>query len=158
MANSNYIGIIADDLTGANDTSLQFFLRGCKTQVGFGEEISIDENLNTEVFAMSTETRNVEPQIAHERVLNAAEKILKNYHFEYIYKKIDSVLRGNIAVETITLLEVLGMDAAVIFPAFPNEGRTTVGSFQLVKGVPLQRTEVSRDPSCPIVESLSHFE
>lgn len=153
MGNSNYIGIIADDLTGANDTSLQFFIRGCKTQVGFGEEISIDENLNTEVFAMSTESRNVDPQVAHERVLNAAEKILKNYSFEYIYKKIDSVLRGNIAVETITLLEVLGMDAAIIFPAFPNEGRTTVGSFQLVKGIPLQRTEVSRDPSCPIVES-----
>ena len=78
MANSNYIGIIADDLTGANDTSLQFFIRGCKTQVGFGEEISIDENLNTEVFAMSTESRNVDPQIAHERVLDTAEKILKN--------------------------------------------------------------------------------
>lgn len=153
MVNSNYIGIIADDLTGANDTSLQFFIRGCKTQVGFGEEISIDENLNTEVFAMSTESRNIDPQTAHERVLYTAEKILKNSNFEYIYKKIDSVLRGNIAVETLTLIEALQMDAAIIFPAFPNEGRTTVGSFQLVKGIPLQRTEVSRDPSCPIVES-----
>ena len=153
MANSNYIGIIADDLTGANDTSLQFFIRGCKTQVGFGEDISIDESLNTEVFAMSTESRNVDPQIAHERVLNTAQKILKNSNFEYIYKKIDSVLRGNIAVETLTLIEALEMEAAIIFPAFPNEGRTTVGSFHLVKGIPLQRTEVSRDPSCPIVES-----
>ncbi len=153
MDNSNYIGIIADDLTGANDTSLQFFIRGCKTQVGFGEDISVDESLKTEVFAMSTESRNVDPKTAHEKVLNAAEKILKDGNFEYIYKKIDSVLRGNIAVETITLLEVLGMDAAVIFPAFPSEGRTTIGGFHLVKGVPLQRTEVSRDPSCPIVES-----
>lgn len=153
MDNSNYIGIIADDLTGANDTSLQFFIRGCKTQVGFGEDISVDESLKTEVFAMSTESRNVDPQTAHAKVLNAAEKILKDGNFEYIYKKIDSVLRGNIAVETITLLEVLGMDAAVIFPAFPSEGRTTIGGFHLVKGVPLQRTEVSRDPSCPIVES-----
>lgn len=153
MDNSNYIGIIADDLTGANDTSLQFFIRGCKTQVGFGEDISVDESLKTEVFAMSTESRNVDPKTAHEKVLNAAEKIIKDGGFEYIYKKIDSVLRGNIAVETITLLEVLGMDAAVIFPAFPSEGRTTIGGFHLVKGVPLQRTEVSRDPSCPIVES-----
>lgn len=153
MDNSNYIGIIADDLTGANDTSLQFFIRGCKTQVGFGEDISVDENLKTEVFAMSTESRNVDAQTAHEKVLNAAEKIIKDGNFEYIYKKIDSVLRGNIAVETITLLEILGLDAAVIFPAFPSEGRTTIGGFHLVKGVPLQRTEVSRDPSCPIVES-----
>ena len=54
MNNSNYIAVIADDLTGANDTALQFFLRGAKTQVAFGEDISIDENLQTEVFAMST--------------------------------------------------------------------------------------------------------
>ena len=153
MDTSNYIGIIADDLTGANDTSLQLFLRGCKTQVAFGEDISIDENLKTEVFVMSTETRNVDAKTAHEKVLNVSENILKKYNFEYIYKKIDSVLRGNIAVEVVTLLDSLEYDAAVIFPAFPNEGRTTIGGFHLVKGIPLQRTEVSRDPACPIMES-----
>lgn len=153
MDTSNYIGIIADDLTGANDTSLQFFIQGCKTQVSFGEDLSIDENLKTEVFAMSTESRNVSSQIAIERVKNAAENILKEYNFEYIYKKIDSVLRGNIALEIITILETLNLDAAIIYPAFPNEGRTTIGGYHLVKGVPLQRTEVSRDPACPIVES-----
>lgn len=153
MDTSNYIGIIADDLTGANDTSLQLFLRGCKTQVAFGEDISIDENLKTEVFAMSTESRNVDAQTAHEKVLNASENILKKYNFEYLYKKIDSVLRGNIAVEVMTLIDSLEYDAAIIFPAFPNEGRTTIGGFHLVKGVPLQRTEVSRDPACPIMES-----
>ncbi len=153
MDTSNYIGIIADDLTGANDTSLQFFIQGCKTQVSFGEDLSIDENLKTEVFAMSTESRNVSSQIAVERVKNASENILKEYNFEYIYKKIDSVLRGNIALEIITILETLNLDAAIIYPAFPNEGRTTIGGYHLVKGVPLQRTEVSRDPACPIVES-----
>ena len=153
MDTSNYIGIIADDLTGANDTSLQFFIQGCKTQVSFGEDLSIDENLKTEVFAMSTESRNVSPQIAVERVKKASENILKEYNFEYIYKKIDSVLRGNIALEIITILETLNLDAAIIYPAFPNEGRTTIGGYHLVKGVPLQRTEVSRDPACPIVES-----
>ena len=153
MDTSNYIGIIADDLTGANDTSLQLFLRGCKTQVAFGEDISIDENLKTEVFAMSTETRNADAKTAHEKVLNVSENILKKYNFEYIYKKIDSVLRGNIAVEVVTLLDSLEYDSAVIFPAFPNEGRTTIGGFHLVKGIPLQRTEVSRDPACPIMES-----
>ncbi len=153
MDTSNYIGIIADDLTGANDTSLQFFIQGCKTQVSFGEDLSIDENLKTEVFAMSTESRNVSPQIAVERVKKASENILKEYNFEYIYKKIDSVLRGNIALEIITILETLNLDAAIIYPAFPNEGRTTIGGYHLVKGVPLQRTEVSRDPACPILES-----
>ena len=147
MNTSNYIGIIADDLTGANDTSLQFFVQGCKTQVAFGEEITIDENLKTEVFALSTESRNIEPQIAVERVKKAAENIFKEYNFEYIYKKIDSVLRGNVANEIITMVEALEYDAAIIFPAFPNEGRTTIGGYQLLKGMPIQRTEFSRDPS-----------
>lgn len=153
MNTSNYIGIIADDLTGANDTSLQFFVQGCKTQVAFGEEITIDENLKTEVFALSTESRNIEPQIAVERVKKAAENIFKEYNFEYIYKKIDSVLRGNVANEIITMVEALEYNAAIIFPAFPNEGRTTIGGYQLLKGLPIQRTEFSRDPSSPITES-----
>ena len=153
MNTSNYIGIIADDLTGANDTSLQFFMQGCKTQVAFGEEITINENLKTEVFALSTESRNVEPQVAVERVKKAAENIFKEYNFEYVYKKIDSVLRGNVAHEIITMVNSLEYDAAIIFPAFPNEGRTTIGGYQLLKGLPIQRTEFSRDPSSPITES-----
>lgn len=153
MDNSNYIAIVADDLTGANDTALQFYLSGCKTQVSFGEDISVDETLKTEVFAMSTESRNTDTSTAKEHILNATENILKKYSFEHIYKKIDSVLRGNITTEVLTLLEELNFDAAVIFPAFPSEGRTTIGGFHLVKGVPLQRTEVSRDPAFPITES-----
>ena len=146
MNTSNYIAVIADDLTGANDTALQFFLRGCKTQVAFGEDISLDENLNTEVFALSTETRNVAADISLERVKKVSETILKEYNFEYIYKKMDSVLRGNVAIEISTILDSLKYDAAVIFPAFPSEGRTTVGGYHLLKGVPIQRTEFSRDP------------
>ncbi|MBQ9245682.1 four-carbon acid sugar kinase family protein [bacterium] len=153
MDTSNYICIIADDLTGANDTSLQFFLRGCKTQVAFGDDISVDESLKTEVFAMSTESRNIDADSAHKKVLKVAENIIKKYNFEHIYKKIDSVLRGNIAAEVLTLIEKLEFDVAVIFPAFPNEGRTTIGGYHLVKGIPLQRTEVSRDPAFPITES-----
>ena len=153
MTSSNYICVIADDLTGANDTSLQFFLQGCKTQVAFGEELSIDESLNTEVFALSTETRNANKSISVERIKNICEKIVKPNAFEFVYKKMDSVLRGNFGLEVLTLIEELNLDAAVIFPAFPNEGRTTVGGFHLLKGVPVQRTDVSRDPACPVSES-----
>ncbi len=153
MNTSNYIAVIADDLTGANDTALQFFLRGCKTQVAFGEDISLDENLNTEVFALSTETRNVTADISLERVKKVSETILKEYNFEYIYKKMDSVLRGNVAVEISTILDSLKYEAAIIFPAFPSEGRTTVGGYHLLKGVPIQRTEFSRDSFSPVVES-----
>ena len=153
MNTSNYIAVIADDLTGANDTGLQFFLRGCKTQVSFGENISIDENLNTEAIALSTETRNVSSDVATERVSKISKEILKEYNFEYIYKKMDSVLRGNFAKEIEILVNELEFDAAIIFPAFPNEGRTTIGGYHLLKGNPIQRTEFSRDPFSPVFES-----
>ena len=153
MNTSNYIAVIADDLTGANDTSLQFFLKGAKTQVAFGDDISIDENLQTEVFAISSQTRNLDEKTAYEKIFNISENILKKYGFEHIYKKIDSVLRGNIAAEISALLNSLNLDAAVVFPAFPDEGRITVGGFQLLNGIPIQRTEVSRDPAFPITES-----
>lgn len=153
MNTSNYIAIVADDLTGANDTALQFFIKGCKTQVAFGENITVDEDLQTEVFALSTQTRNIPCEEAGEKVKKISEEILKEYNFEYVYKKIDSVLRGNLIKEISTIAETLEYDAAVIFPAFPNEGRTTIGGYQLVKGIPLQRTEVSRDPAFPITES-----
>ena len=41
----------------------------------------------------------------------------------------------------------------VIVPAFPTEGRTTVGGYHLLKGTPLERTEVARDVYSPIYQS-----
>lgn len=52
-----------------------------------------------------------------------------------------------------SMLEVLGWDAALVMPAFPQEGRITVGGYHLLRGVPIERTEMARDPHSPIAES-----
>ena len=72
---------------------------------------------------------------------------------DYYYKKIDSTIRGNIAIEVLALLEVLEWDASIIIPAFPSEGRVTIGGYHLLKGIPIERTEMARDPHSPIRES-----
>ena len=41
IINSNIVGIIADDLTGANDTALQFYLKGANTQILLSDEIGV---------------------------------------------------------------------------------------------------------------------
>lgn len=153
MNTSNFAAVIADDLTGADDTALQFFAEGARVQTAVNIEAEIDESFNTQVFAFSTESRNLNKEEAAKKVLYAAENVLKKYNFEYIYKKIDSVLRGNIAVETAVLLDALNYDAALIFPAFPDEGRTSIGGFQLLNGIPVQRTEYSQDVKYPVTES-----
>lgn len=153
MIISNLIGIIADDLTGANDTALQFHLRGSNTQILLDYEGYLQNIKNAQTWAISTETRNVEPSVAINKVKAATKIFTEKLNLENFYKKIDSTLRGNIAVETLAMLEVLEWDAAIIIPAFPSEGRITVGGYHLLKGVPIERTELARDVHSPIFES-----
>lgn len=153
IINSDIVGIIADDLTGANDTALQFHLKGANTQILLSDEIEPLNIKNTQTWAISTESRNVEPEVAYERVLKATKMFVDKLNPDFFYKKIDSTLRGNIAVEVLGILSVLDYDAAVVVPAFPTEIRTTVGGYHLLKGVPIERTEMARDPYSPIFES-----
>lgn len=150
---SNNIGIIADDLTGADDTALQFHLRGANTQILLDYSIVPDNKISTQVWAIPTETRNIDAPSAYERVKHAAKVLSDNFNVEYFYKKMDSTLRGHIAVEALAMLEALEWDAAVIIPAFPQEGRTTIGGYHLLRGIPIERTEFARDPRFPIYES-----
>lgn len=153
MIISNLIGIIADDLTGANDTALQLHVRGANTQVLLDYDNTPQYNKNTIVWALSTETRNIAANDAYEKVKSATKFLIDTLKLDYFYKKIDSTLRGNIAVEALAMLEVLKWDAALIIPAFPAEGRITVGGYQLLKGIPIERTELARDVHSPIFES-----
>lgn len=153
IINSNIAGIIADDLTGANDTALQFHMRGATTQILLNCD---EEPLNikgTQTWALSTESRNVDAETAYHNVKDAAKMFLDNLKPDYFYKKIDSTVRGNIAVEVLAMLEVLEWDASIIIPAFPSEGRVTIGGYHLLKGIPIERTEMARDPHSPIKES-----
>lgn len=153
MIFSDLVGIIADDLTGANDTALQFHQRGASTKILLDSDCSPKVKAGTEVWALSSESRNVPLEEALLRVENSVKTLNENFSFDYFYKKIDSTLRGHIAQETLKILEILDYDAAIIIPAFPLEGRITVGGYHLAKGVPIGRTEIAIDPHSPITES-----
>ncbi len=55
----------------------------------------------------------------------------------WIYKKLDSALRGHPRDELLAAMAAIGATRALVAPAFPAEGRTTVGGVQHVDGVPL---------------------
>ena len=153
MIFSDIVGIIADDLTGANDTALQFHLQGANTKILLDSDFTPNEKEQTEVWALSTESRNCSSEEAIEKVEKALRTFVNNFSFDNYYKKIDSTLRGHIAIETLKMLEILDYCAAIIIPAFPQEGRITVGGYHLLKGVPIGRTEIAMDPHSPILES-----
>ncbi len=151
---SDLIAIIADDLTGANDTALQMQQKGAATKILLEEtEPSDYARESTQAWAISSESRNLSPEEAYNRVKSVTNFLKENFNFEYYYKKIDSTLRGHIAIETLTVLKELEYDAAVVIPAFPAEGRITVGGYHLLKGLPISMSDMAMDPVCPILES-----
>ena len=153
ITNYSTVGIIADDLTGANDTALQFMLNGAETNILLNTTVKPTSTHPRQVWAISTESRNIDAQEALVKVKNATEFFTEKINPDFIYKKIDSTVRGNIAIEALAILNVLNWDAAIVIPAFPQEGRTTVGGYHLLKGIPIERTEMAIDPHSPITES-----
>lgn len=153
MVLSGVIGIIADDLTGANDTALQFFLKGSNTEILFDANSELINHGNVGTWAVSTESRNIDKNLAAKLVFDTTVGFLENLNVEYFYKKIDSTLRGNISYEILAMLDATKKDAALVAPAYVQEGRITIGGYQMSKGVPIERSDVARDPQAPIYES-----
>lgn len=134
-------GIIADDLTGALDTGVQFSKRELQTVVLTDGDMS----KGVDVLVIDTESRSDPPKKAYEKVRKAAQR----FKGVPVYKKIDSTLRGNLGPELEAIMDELGFEKAVVAPAFPAHGRTTVGGRQLVHGLSLKETSLAEDPLCP---------
>lgn len=139
------LGIIADDLTGAMDAAVQF------SKLGLVSIILLNgtQDVQADVVVISTNSRADPPQVAYRKARQAAKKLTAMT----IYKKIDSTLRGNIGQELEAIMDELGTERAIVAPAFPANGRTTVGGRQLLHGFPLEETQIARDPVCPVSES-----
>jgi D-threonate/D-erythronate kinase len=145
------IAVIADDLTGANDTGVQFAKQGLKTIVLIGTHFPsgmVDAN----VVVMDSQSRSLKPDEAYRKVAGMAA-LVRDGRFPTVFKKIDSTLRGNIGPEIDAIMDTCGQELAVVAPAFPKNGRITVGGYLLLQGAPLEATEIARDPLCPIMES-----
>ncbi|HUV93375.1 MAG TPA: four-carbon acid sugar kinase family protein, partial [Anaerolineae bacterium] len=141
----NRLAVIADDLTGAMDTGLQFSKHGLETLVS----MSWHRLPDAEVVVIDTDTRDVPPSVAHGRVLAAARALSGRV----IYKKVDSTMRGNVGIELCALQEVLHARCVVVAPAYPPGGRTTLHGRQMVGGKPLEQTFFAHDPRWPMRES-----
>jgi D-threonate/D-erythronate kinase len=142
------IAVIADDLTGAADTGVQFVHAGYRTAVFFRATEVIEDDLDAVVF--DTDSRAMPAGFAAKRVVDAAHAARGA---RIVYKKLDSTLRGNVAAELAAALDGARRDRAIVAPAFPAAGRATVGGIQRVHGVPVDETEMANDPHTPVREA-----
>lgn len=78
------LAIIADDLTGANDSGVQLARHGLKTSVLF--DMDEDNIRHYDAVVFDTDSRSITQEEAYQRVSGAA-KFLTKAGFETIFKK-----------------------------------------------------------------------
>lgn len=148
----NELAIIADDLTGATDSGVQFARRGFDTQVVLhAEEVSAIER-NSEIIVLDTDSRAVAAGEAYERTRLAALQVAR-MGFKHVYKKLDSTLRGNLGAEIDAVADAIPVDCIIVAPAYPKIGRTTRNGIHYVNDVRIDRTETAKDPKSPVAEA-----
>ena len=144
--------VVADDLTGAVDTGVQFSIKNLKTIVVTNND-NLKKNLaEFDVLVIDTESRFDDMQTAYNKTFNAG-KSAKQENIKYIYKKMDSTMRGNIGAEIAGLMDSLDISHTFVVPALPQYGRTTLNGNVYVKGILLEDTEFANDPKNPVTES-----
>lgn len=146
--------IIADDITGALDTGAQFVSYGITPVLLVQREVKFDHYADglAEVLVMDVETRHVGPEEAYQVVHGLVEEAVKA-GVQYVYKKTDSGLRGNICSELCAVLDASGRDFLAFLPAFPKMNRITVNGTQYIDGIPLKESVYGRDPFDPVASS-----
>ena len=146
--------IIADDLTGALDTGVQFSKKNISTIV------TADLNFNTEeiskdadVIVIDTESRHISAVEAKKRVKSVLSKFDKK-KIKFFYKKTDSTLRGNIGSEIEGFMEGLDINEVSFIPAFPLNKRTVKDGILYVNDVKLSETQFAMDILNPVTDSF----
>jgi uncharacterized protein YgbK (DUF1537 family) len=149
--------LVADDLTGAADASVEF------AEAGFGVSVCLTEDAamrsEAEVCAVTTESRELDERAARETIRRWAA-ILRHAGRQVVFMKVDSMLRGNGAAEAAELAVCAGFEQAMLCPALPRLGRVCKGGFlrtQDDREVPLPRDPALSTPDAETDQDLARI-
>lgn len=143
--------VFADDLSGAAEVAATF---GAGARVVLWEDAAPPTKVNPRTV-LDLDTRSLQPDAAGARTRAALAALGERP--SVLVKKIDSLLRGNLAAEIAPLLSPLTI--TIICPALPDLDRIVVDGVVHIGGVPLHRTELWRaeahDPPRSVADALS---
>lgn len=143
------IAVIADDFTGAAEIGGIGLRRGLKVAI----ETEVENFEDIDLLIIATDTRAMDPQSAMLHIEKISEELLRKMKPEFIFKKIDSVLRGNIVEELSAQLSVCKKKRALIIAGNPHFKRVIRDGVYYVNEVPLAETFFAADPQYPISSS-----
>ncbi|MEI7025563.1 four-carbon acid sugar kinase family protein [Paenibacillus sp. y28] len=148
------LAIIADDLTGASDSGVQFARCGLHVSVMLGPLSGAGPKPpQGDVLVLDTDSRSASAESAYHRVAEASRYAALS-GAQAMFKKMDSTLRGNLGAELDAVYDTLHPDFIVIAPAYPEAGRLVRDGFLYVHGTPVHETEFGRDPKTPVLTSF----
>lgn len=134
--------ILADDLSGAADCGIACVDAGLGAEVFLGDPISAPTE---HAAAIDADSRGLKPALAAQR-MHALTIAWASDPATVLFKKIDSTLRGHLGPELAAVLQArsafVQAPVAILAPAFPSSGRTTLDGWHFVHGRPLHETEM----------------
>ncbi len=138
------IAVIADDFTGAAEIAAIGLRYGLNAEV----QTQVMPNSKADLIVIDTDTRSQTAKEAATQVQKVLQQ-LQEISPEWIYKKVDSVMRGRIATELTALLTASNKQRALLVPANPSMGRTISNGRYFINGQPLNETDFATDPEYP---------
>ncbi|MEO9023358.1 MAG: four-carbon acid sugar kinase family protein [Ginsengibacter sp.] len=142
------IAVIADDFTGAAEIggiALRYGLTVVMdTKVPFFAE--------EDVVVIATNTRSLSQSDAFNTVVKVTEELIL-LEPDFIFKKTDSLLRGNVGAELEAQLKAEGKKQALLIPANPALGRTVREGVYYYNDFPLHLSKLADASHIKIKES-----
>lgn len=120
--------MIADDLTGACDAGVAF----APAVVALRETVELNPD---DALIETTHSRGEVAEVAAARVTALMRRLPRA---DVLFKKIDSIMRGNVRAELEAMLAGSGRSRAIVCPAFPEQGRTVVDGRAEPAGIDLR--------------------
>ncbi len=141
------IAVIADDFTGAAEIGGIGLRHGLDVVI---ESEAIQHQ--TDLLVINADTRALSPEKAVAHITQITRQLM-TFLPVFIYKKLDSVLRGHVVPELLAQMEASEKKRILIVAANPVLTRIIQGGIYYIDQVPLHETYFSSDPHFPITSS-----
>lgn len=152
MNNCPCLFCVADDITGAAEIAGVALAMGLRVSLLMHGGTLTDSLPDCDVCVVATDSRSMSPQDAACCVADVCKGILRlmgGSRGFTVFKKTDSVLRGNILRELTSMAGLLGSSNVLLLPQNPSKGRIIIGGKYLVDNIPLSETDFRSDPEFP---------
>jgi len=138
---------VADDITGAAEIAAVGRTFGLTAQI----QIKTPRSTSSDLLVIDTDTRYRTSKPAS--YIKEALAYYGRTSVKWNYKKVDSVLRGNVAEELYAMMYILQKNRVILAPANPTKARVISNGQYFINGQPLHETDFANDPEYPTASS-----